>query len=369
MKIVLTGGGTGGHIFPILSVARALKEEIGEKEDLELLFLGTEGELEKEVMEKELIPAKKIVSGKFRRYFSVQNFIDVFKIPVGIIQSLFRLLAFMPDAIFAKGGFACVPVAIAAYIYRIPILIHESDVMPGLANQILSRLAARVAISFPESLSFFSEKKTFLSGNPIRKELTEGNREEAMKKFSLSPDKKTILIIGGSQGSRAINHAVIGILKRLLKSYQIIHIIGKGEYESVIHQVGELGIKAGHEGYIAVPFLGEELPHVFALADLIISRAGANVMTEIAANAKPSILIPLDGAANNHQEQNAFVFSQAGAAITLEQNNLGENILFEKIEEILGNEELRFEMSQRVKKFYNPEAARVIADELINLSR
>ncbi|MDP1845438.1 MAG: undecaprenyldiphospho-muramoylpentapeptide beta-N-acetylglucosaminyltransferase [Candidatus Moranbacteria bacterium] len=369
MRIVLTGGGTGGHIFPILVVARELKKQLGEKEDADLLFLGPDGELEKELMNKELIPVKNIICGKFRRYFSFRNLLDIFRFPVGFVQSLWHLLVFMPDAVFAKGGYASVPVVFAAWLYQIPIVIHESDVMPGLANQIMSKLARRVAVSFPDSEKFLPEKKVFLSGNPIRNEILTGNRENALKIFSLSPDKKTILVIGGSLGARVINTAILSILVPALKHWQIIHLTGKKEYETVVREAARLGVKAGHDGYYPYPFLLEKLPDAFSCADLVISRAGANVITEIAANAKPAILVPIEGSANKHQEQNALAFSRVGAAILLEQGNLGENILLEKIKQIIDDKELNFELSERIKKFYNPRAAETIAEEIIKLEK
>lgn len=368
MRIALTGGGTGGHIFPILAVVREIKKQAGEKEDVEFLFLGPDGELERGAMEKEFIPMKKIQCGKLRRYFSPLYFLDVFKIPFGFLQSLWHLLVFMPDTVFAKGGYASVPVAAAAWIYRIPILIHESDVVPGLANQLMARIARRVAVSFSGSEKFFPERKVFLSGNPIREELVRGNKEEGQKIFSLRPDKKTILVIGGSQGARVINRAIVALLPKIIKKWQVIHVTGKKGYESVISEAGRLGIKSGHEGFKVYPFLSEELPHAFAVADLVVSRAGAVTLTEIAANSKPAIIIPIKESANNHQQQNAFAFSQAGAAVVLEQENLGENILFERIAKLAENEGLRFELSERIKKFYNPEAAKVIAGEITKIA-
>lgn len=368
MRIALTGGGTGGHIFPILAVVRELRRQIGEKEDIEFLFLGPEGELEREVMEREFIPIKKIQCGKFRRYFSFLNFVDFFRFPLGIIQSLWHLLVFMPDVVFAKGGYASVPAVLAAWLYRIPVLVHESDVVPGLANQITSRMAKRVAVSFPGSEKFFPERKVILSGNPIRAELVQGSKTEALKIFSLTPEKKTILVIGGSQGARAINHAVVSILPKILKRWQIIHITGKGEYQRVIEEVAELGIKAGRGGYYPFAFLREEISHALAAADLVISRAGASALTEIAANGKPCIIVPIEDSANDHQEQNAFVFSQAEAAIVLEQGNLGENILFREIEKIIEDNEFSYRLKERIKKFYNSQAAETLAEEIIKLA-
>ncbi|MDI6778129.1 MAG: undecaprenyldiphospho-muramoylpentapeptide beta-N-acetylglucosaminyltransferase [Patescibacteria group bacterium] len=369
MRIALTGGGTGGHIFPIIAVVKKIRELAGERREMEFLFLGPDGELEKKVMDKEFIPAKNIQCGKLRRYFSFVTLVDFFvKIPIGVIQSLWRLLVFMPDAVFAKGGYASFPVAVAAWLYRIPIVLHESDATPGLANQILSRFAKRIAVSFSGSESFFPERKVFLSGNPIREELTKGKREEAVKKFELNPGKKTILVMGGSQGARAINRAVLAVLPKLIKKWQVIHITGKNEYEAVAREAGKLGVKIGRDGYFPKPFLMEEMPLAFSAADLVVSRAGANALSEIAANTKPAIIIPIEGSANKHQEQNAFVFSQSGAAVALEQGNLGENILFEKIEKILEDNEFCFELKERIKKFHSPKAAEIIAGEITKLA-
>ena len=369
MHIVLTGGGTGGHIFPIIAVAKKLREIVPEGEDLEFLFLGPDGDIEREVMEKELIPVKKILSGKLRRYFSPSYIPDIFKIPIGIIQSLWHLLIFMPDVVFSKGGYAGIPVVIAAWLYRIPIIIHESDITPGLANQFAARLARIVAVSFPTTSNFFNPGKVVVTGSPIREELGGGSRGEARKIFGLADNKKTILVMGGSQGARAINEAILRILPRLIRSYQIIHLTGKDEYENMIKEAGKIGIKPGHGQYHAFPFLREEISHAFAVADLVISRAGANAIAEIAANAKPAILIPIKSSANNHQELNAYALSEAGAAIVINQDNLGENIFFEKIEEVISNGELQFELSERIRKFYDPDAPKKIAEEIIKMAK
>ncbi len=174
--------------------------------------------------------------------------------------------------------------------------------------------------------------------------------------------------MGGSQGARSINEALVRVLPRLLKKYEIIHITGGEEYEKAVRDAGQLGVKPGHGGYHVFPFLAEELPHAFSIADAVISRAGANSLAEIAANGKPSIIIPIESSANNHQELNAFEFAEAGGAIVLKQDNLGENILFGKIEEVMENLNLRYELSERVKKFYNPKAAEIIAGEIIKLA-
>lgn len=370
MRIVLTGGGTGGHIFPIIAVVRKVRELVPEGADLEFLFLGPDGELEKEAMEKEMIPAKKILSGKLRRYFSLSYIPDLFKIPIGIIQSLWQLLVFMPDVVFSKGGYTGVPVVVAAWLYRIPIVIHESDIMPGLANQFAGKLAKIVMVSFPGAANFFSPEKVQIAGNPIREELTQGSKEEARKTFGLQEGRKTILVMGGSQGAKIINDSILHILPKLVKNFEIIHLAGTGEYEGVVQEAGRIGIKAGHgSGYWPFPFLRGEMAGALAVADLVISRAGANAISEIAANGKPAIIIPIKSSANNHQELNAYALQEAGAAIVLEQDNLGENIFFEKIEEVMNSTELQFELGERIKKFYSPDAAEKIAQEIINLAK
>jgi UDP-N-acetylglucosamine--N-acetylmuramyl-(pentapeptide) pyrophosphoryl-undecaprenol N-acetylglucosamine transferase len=368
MRIVLTGGGTGGHIFPIVAVEKKIRELASEGADLEFLFLGPKGELEKEAMEKDMIPTKKILSGKLRRYFSLSYIPDLVKIPMGIIQSLWQLLVFMPDVVFSKGGYASVPVVFAAWLYRIPIVIHESDIMPGLANQFAGKLAKKVIVAFPGAANFFSPEKVEIVGNPIREELVNGNSEEAKKFFGIPEGRKTILVMGGSQGAKVINESLLHILPKLVKLFEIIHLTGANEYENVVEEAGRMGIKAGYGGYHPYPFLREEMAQALAVADLVVSRAGANAFSEIAANGKPAIIIPLKYSANDHQNMNAYAIQEAGAAIVLEQDNLGENIFFEKIEEVLNSSELQFELSERIKKFYNADAAEKIAEEIIKLA-
>ena len=317
---------------------------------------------------RESIPAKKILSGKLRRYFSLSYIPDLFKIPIGIIQSLWQLLVFMPDAVFSKGGYAGVPVVVAAWLYRIPTVIHESDIMPGLANQFAGKLAKIVLVSFPGAANFFSPEKVEFAGNPIREESVKGNKDEAKKIFGISGDKKIILVTGGSQGARVINEAVVRILPGLIKNYEIIHQTGDGDYKKVVEEAGRIGVKVNRGGYYPRPFLREEFAHALAAADLVISRAGANAIAEIAANAKPAILIPIKYSANDHQNLNAYALQEAGAAIILNQDNLGENIFLEKIEEVMNSSELQFELGERIKKFYNADAAEKIAQEIIKLA-
>lgn len=366
MRIVLTGGGSGGHLFPLIAVAKKIKEKLGSEG--EFLYIGSGAKMEKDVMSEQGISTKFVQSGKLRRYFSFQNVIDFFKLPIGFIQALWILLRYMPDVVFSKGGFAAVPTVLAAWVYRIPILIHESDAIAGMANKFLANFATRIAISYPSSAQYFPKPQTALVGNPIRSDITKGDPIALRKQLGFTESKKTILVLGGSQGAQIINKAIINILPKLLEFAQVIHQVGENNYTETIHLAGEIGVKAGRDGYYLAKFLNENmLCDAYALSDLVISRAGASSIAEIAANAKPAILIPLEGSANDHQRINAYEIAKIGGALVLEETNLGEHILGEKIKQLLFDEELRKKMSEKIKTFYHPVAAEIIANGVIEL--
>ena len=366
MRIVLTGGGTGGHLFPLIAVTRKMKEKLGSEG--EFLYIGSGAPMEKEVMAKEGIRTKFVLSGKIRRYFSMHNFIDWFKMPVGFVQALGILLWYMPDAIFSKGGYVAVPTVLAGWVYRIPILIHESDAVPGMANRFLANFATRIAVAYPSAEEYFPAERTALVGNPVRAAIADGDAKMLRLQLEFTESKKTILVLGGSQGSQVINKAVVRILPTLLEQVQIIHQTGENNYEEIVQLAGEVGIKAGHGGYYPIRFLDENmLRDAFALADLVISRAGATFITEIAANKKPAILIPLDGSANDHQRLNAYELAKIGGALVLEETNLGEHLLLENIQKLLGDDDLRASMAQKLGAFYHPAASEIIANAVIEL--
>lgn len=366
MRIVLTGGGTGGHLMPLVAVARKIKEKVPE---VEFFFIGPKGDLENDIMGQENIPIKNILTGKLRRYFSFQNFIDLFRIPIGIIQSLWILLVLMPDAIFSKGGSSSFPVVMAGWLYRIPILIHESDSNPGLANSMLGKLSNRVAVAYKEAEKYFPAAQVVLTGNPLRENINKGDAQRARQFFGFSESKKVIYVTGGSQGAKSINDRILRILPELLKKYQVIHQTGELNIGEVNRIAGEMGFKIGHNGYYTVAFIKENLEDVFAMADLVISRAGANTISDIAANNKPSILIPLETSANNHQKMNAYSLAKIGGCIVLEENNMGENMLLRKIDEIMEDENLRNKLSKNIGTFYHPEAAEKIAEGILGMIR
>lgn len=321
-KIVMTGGGTAGHVTPNIALVPALRSE-----GYDISYIGSYEGIEKRLIEEQSIPYYGIASGKLRRYFDLKNFSDPFKVLKGYGQSIKLLKKLKPDVVFSKGGFVSVPVVLAARHCKIPAIIHESDLTPGLANRIAIPRATKVCCNFPETLSYLPEDKAVLTGSPIRKELLSGNAEAAFSlcKFS-DHTKQVILIIGGSSGSRAINTAIRDLLPELIKNYNIIHLCGKGNLDPSLDVVS---------GYAQFEYANKELADMFALADLVISRAGANAICELLALRKPNILIPLSAAASRgDQILNANSFRSQGFSYVLDEEELTNTTLLEAIEHV-----------------------------------
>ena len=278
-RIILTGGGTAGHVTPNIALLPRLKE-LG----YDIQYIGSYTGIEKELIEPFGIPYHGISSGKLRRYFSVQNFTDPFRVLKGFREAHKLIRQLKPDVIFSKGGFVSVPVVLAGKRCKVPVIIHESDMTPGLANKIAIPSAAKVCCNFPETLKSLPEGKAVLTGSPIRQELLSGNKIAAMEMCHFTSDKPVILVIGGSLGAVAVNNAVREALPELLKDFQIIHLCGKGKMDESLKDV---------EGYCQFEYIKNELRNLFALADIVISRAGANAICELLALHKPNLLIPL----------------------------------------------------------------------------
>lgn len=363
-RVVLTGGVSGGHTFPLIAVARSVRKQF--PAGVEFLFIGSKGRFESESMAAEGIPAQYVMTGKLRRYFSWQNFVDPFKVPIGICQALWKMFLFMPDVVFAKGGSASVPVVLAAWLYRIPVMIHDSDAVAGRANQFLSHFATRIAIAYPSARTFFPEKKVALTGNPVREEILTGDKAEAASLLGLSVEKKTLLVLGGSQGALAINEAILRILPDLLaQGIQVIHQTGEENYDAIVEAVTEYGIKEKESGYAPRAFFqAAELADVLSLATVVLSRAGAGFIAELAALKKPTILVPLPSAANDEQRLNAYGIAEIGGAIVLEEANLGEHLLLEEIIKLASDEILQKSLGEKMHAFYHPDAADTIASGL-----
>lgn len=366
MKILFTGGGTGGHIFPIVAIIRELKKI--SKEKLDFFYLGPKDEFGQEILSKEGVKIKNVLTGKWRRYIEpksiLNNIVDIFKIPIGFFQALFYLLVWYPDLIFSKGGFGSIPAVIAGWILRIPIFLHESDIFPGMSNRILSKFALEIFTSFPNT-PCVPKKKTILVGNPIRSEILNVSKEEAVKFFNLTGQKPIILILGGSQGAQRINEKILEILNELLKNFEVIHQTGKQNFNTVKKEAEVILLEELKNFYHPFPFFNEmEIKMAYTAADLIISRAGAGTIFEIAAFAKPSILIPLPEAAQNHQFHNAYEFSKTGATIVLLEENFTPRFFLEKIKFLFSHPEKIKEMGEKAKNFSRPLAAKIIASYL-----
>ncbi|MFA5878039.1 MAG: undecaprenyldiphospho-muramoylpentapeptide beta-N-acetylglucosaminyltransferase [Candidatus Staskawiczbacteria bacterium] len=365
MKIVFTGGGTGGHIFPLVAVVREIRN-LYPKKDLQFIYIGPEDEFGSLLLAQEDIKVKKIAGGKVRRYFSFLNVIDIlFKIPWSFIQSFFLLMRIDPQLVFSKGGSGSVPVALCASLLRIPVFIHESDVVPGASNRIASRWAKRIFISFPRT-EFFDPEKVTLVGNPIRSEILGGSKDEATDLFDLTLKKPVLLFSGGSQGAEAINDFVLRVLNGLLESFEVIHLCGFNNLKNVQNEA-QVIINADLEKYYhPYAFLDEEkLRHAYRAAELVISRAGSGCIFEIAALGLPSILVPLPWAAGDHQARNAFVYAETGAAIVMEQDNLTPNFFLEKVRYLFAKSGGLDQMKEQAIRFAKPLAAKAIARNIL----
>ena len=369
MKIVFTGGGTGGHVFPLVAIIREIRRiypNTLQRKPLELYYLGPKDDFGLILLRQEDLQIKTIVSGKIRRYFDWRNFVDVcFKIPFGFVQSFFILLFMRPNLVFSKGGSGSISVTFAAKILGIPVFLHESDTVPGLSNQQTSKWAKKVFTSFPKT-ELFNPEKVILTGNPIRSEVLNGDSKKAGEIFSLTFSKPIILIIGGSQGAQALNDFVLLVLNDLLKSYELIHVTGRENFQETVAESQVVLDKDLNKYYHPIGFLNEEqTKQAYSVADLIVSRAGASGIFEIAAVGKPSILVPLPSAAGDHQSKNAYAYAQAGAAEIIEQENLTPNFFMGKLQLLFLHPEQLEKMHQDALAFAKPLAARAIAREIL----
>ena len=357
VKIAFTGGGTGGHVMPIIAIGREIKKI---NPEFELHYVGPKNYCAE--LFKEGFISHPIISGKIRGYFSLLNAVDLlFKIPLSFAQSFFITLSVMPKLVFSKGGTGSLPVTFCAKILKIPVFIHESDSSPGKSNRITAKWAKKIFTSF-EKTEYFNPQKIILAGNPIRKELLERKGEEAQKIFNLSFKKPVVLISGGSLGSTAINDAIFSVLNKLLENYEVIHISGPGNYKKMIVGLRAFLGKGLREHYHLYEFLNEvQLKNAYAVSDIIIGRAGASSIFETAALGKPSIIIPLPSSAHNHQLKNAYAYEKSGAAILKEQSNLGPNFFMGEIANVLSQKE---KMKEAALRFAKPDAAEIIAKEI-----
>lgn len=318
-RIVLTGGGTAGHVTPHFALAPHL-----EAQGWEIHYIGTHDGIERELVGSRF-PYYPISAGKLRRYFDLKNFSDPFRVLKGVLEAYRVLRRIKPRLVFSKGGFVSVPVTAAAWMLGIPVILHESDLTPGLANKLSMPFAKRLCFTFPESVQYIkgrAAQKVVVTGTPIRAELTQGSREEGLRICGFSKGVPTLLVIGGSQGAAIFNRTIRENLAELTKHFQIIHLCGKGNLDANIH----------HDSYFQLEYAAEELPHLFAAADFVLSRAGANAIFELVALAKPNILVPLSkGASRGDQILNARSFAKQGFSLVIPEEEFSFPTLMERL--------------------------------------
>jgi len=345
-KILVTGGGTGGHVYPLMAIIDVLKQN-----DANILYVGSGSEIEVKLAKEKEISYKQVLSGKYRRYFSWENFIDFFKVIFGFIQSFFIVLFFWPDKVFSKGGYVGLPVIYASWVLGRPIYIHETDAHLGLANKIALPKCKKLFISFPPK--FYPEipaKKIVYTGNPIRADFLKIKKEKLF-----ADERKTILVTGGSQGARFINQTIAAIMEQLTDKYNIIFVTGKLDYPWIIKNNWK---------HCKLYDFTSDLPKYLFNCDLIISRSGGTLF-EIAYCRKPAILIPLPSAANDHQEANARILEKENAAVILREKGLTPDSMYEIINRLMEDKKLLEDLSQKISSFSKEDAAKIIAQEIM----
>lgn len=370
MKILFTGGGSGGHFYPIISIAEELNELCKQNRLLkpELYFMSTEPYNEGLLFDHS-ITFKKVSTGKLRRYFSLLNFLDVFKTFFGSLHAVWIVFTIYPDVVFGKGGYASFPALFAARILRIPVIIHESDTVPGKVNAWAGRFAEKIAVSYPESAHFFPTGKTAYTGNPIRKEIMIPLSEGAHEYLKLEENVPVVFILGGSQGAKIINETIMSALPNLVSKYQIIHQVGKKNIQA-IQETAKIIIENNphKDRYKPFDYLNVISMRMAAgAADIVISRAGSTIF-EIASWAVPSIIIPITNSNGDHQKKNAYAYNRAGACVVIEEKNLTGNIVISEIDRIIGNQAEKESMKKAAQEFSRRDASALIAKEILAIA-
>lgn len=374
MTIVFTGGGTGGHFYPIIAIAEALEDIVREKRLIApaLYYLAPNSFDEKALFENGITYVH-IPAGKMRRYASLRNVTDLFITALGIFSATITLFRLYPDVVVSKGGYGSMPTVIAARLLRIPIIIHESDAKPGRANLFAAKFATKIAISFESAATYFpkqAQSKIARTGIPIRKALMRVEAEGAQQYLKLERGIPTILILGGSQGALKINEMVLSSLARLISFANIIHQTGQVHFTNVQAVTSVVLGKDPHaDRYHPIDYLSEvSLQRAASVASVVVSRAGANSIAEIGLWKKPAILIPIPESVSHDQRTNAYAYAKTGAAVVLDEENLTPHILTSEIERIINDPELAKKMGASAEGFTDPDAARILATEVLAIA-
>jgi UDP-N-acetylglucosamine--N-acetylmuramyl-(pentapeptide) pyrophosphoryl-undecaprenol N-acetylglucosamine transferase len=371
MKILFTGGGSGGHFYPIIAIAEAINEVSRERKLIEpQLYYAAPDPYDRELLVANNITFVQTSAGKIRRYFSILNFFDLFKTGWGTLKAITRIFFIYPDVVLGTGGYASFPTLLAARLFKIPVVIYATDVEPSRVNVWAKKFATKIAVSFPEAAKFFPPEKTAFTGNPIRKAILTPAREGGHEFLKLKPEIPTILVLGGSQGAETINDVVLAGLPELLEKYQVVHQTGRANVDEVIARSKiALGLSPLGERYKAFGYLNDLALRMTAGATtIVISRAGAGSIFEIASWGLPSILIPIPESLSHDQTQNAFSYARSGAAVVIEQNNLTPRLLMSEVDRITSDPQLMQKMKEAARGFGRPDAAKVIANALLDIT-
>jgi len=370
MKILLTGGGTGGHFYPIVAIAESIRKIAKEEKllDATIYYMAPSPYNERLLFENGII-YKSSFAGKVRRYFSLMNVVDLVKTFFGVLKACLDVWSIFPDVVFGKGGYVSFPVLLAARLFGIPVVIHESDSHPGRVNLWAGKFAKRIALSYKEAAQYFPTEKVAFTGNPIRKDIIEPVREGAREFLKLDTGVPVIVILGGSQGSQRINDTIIEVLPELVKKYSIIHQTGKNNFDEMSNTAKVVLDKSlNRDRYKPFDYLNAlALRMAAGSADIIISRAGSTIF-EIASWGVPSIIIPISPEVSHDQTSNAFAYAATGACSVIEEVNLTPHILTSEIDRIIENPKVAESMKKGALSFSHKDASEKIAREIINIA-
>lgn len=372
MRVLVSGGGTGGHIYPALAVASQLRSQY----QAEILFLGSDDGLETQLVPAAGFRLETIRAGKVRRYISWQTVKGVMRIPVGALQAIEVVRKFRPDVAFTSGGYVAVPAGVGAYLNRVPLLMHQQDVPPNLSNKQVAPLATRISVAFEDSLRYFPARKTLLLGNPVRQgilDIRQVGPLVARERLKLSGEQPLLLVTGGSQGARHLNQVVCQALPELLEICQVLQISGKDLYNETLEQSNSVLAKVDatlRERYRLVAYLDEEMPAALQAADLVLCRSGASTLSELATLGKPALLVPLPPAiGKSPQEANAAMFDRRGAGVMVKNSALEPKSLAARVKYIMTSPEILAFMMEATRALAKPQATQEIVEELMKIAR
>lgn len=382
MRIVLTGGGTAGHFIPFEPLIEALRTQYLEQKtsipsrcdptEFKLYFLGITDAETRRFFNRYDVAVHHVPSGKLRRYVSHLTLPDMlFRLPLGILKALWLMWHIMPDAVLSKGGYGSVPVLFAAFVFRIPFLLHESDAVVGLANRLVARVAAVVTVGFSVTKQEMERYagKTFLTGTPVRSRFGALSQADAKRNFNFAAAEPVVLVLGGSQGAQQINEALLNVLPDLILSCGIIHLTGKQHFTNITAVARDLlQASSRRDYYKPQPYLEDTIADAMTAADVVVSRGGATTLAELTRLHKPTLIIPLESAANDHQRRNAQEYERVGAARVLDPSNMGRNLFLRSVTDMLNNEQLRRQLTDRIAQLDHPNAARDIAHLAFSLA-